>query len=309
MGWFDSLFGAADEDEAEQREPFGRIVAEPVFDTFREAWKAGAGLFNLFGEEPVKIKEPVGPDAPNRRPDVAKVETFLDRAGHLDLAKTEGPTGYYGSGVAQGIRGFQKDNALAIDGLINPDGETLQRLGAVLSEPEQPSLQATGLSPIVRPTFAQDELPPRMPGPLPAQSTASPLQARVADWLQRREATLGREKNSTARPASVLLPTAAERTSDESRDLCSRSKAVTRTVYERRRSGGSRTVRRKPRSTRISSSRDRIQAITQNVWQFLTSGISPMLMPQTLFTQAEARAEPPSRPSKILSTAKHVVRR
>ena len=97
MGWFDSLFGDAGEDEAEQREPFGRIVAEPLYGALREAWKAGAGLFDLFGEEPVKIKEPVGPDAPNRRPDVAKVETFLDRAGHLDLARTEGPTGYYGS--------------------------------------------------------------------------------------------------------------------------------------------------------------------------------------------------------------------
>ena len=72
-------------------------MAEPLYGALREAWKAGAGLFDLFGEEPVKIKEPVGPDAPNRRPDVAKVETFLDRAGHLDLARTEGPTGYYGS--------------------------------------------------------------------------------------------------------------------------------------------------------------------------------------------------------------------
>ena len=111
MGWFGGLFGDAGEDEAEQRalrDPFGRIVAEPLYGALREAWKAGAGLFDLFGEEPVKIKEPVGPDAPNRRPDVAKVETFLDRTGHLDLARTEGPTGYYGSRVDQGIRGFQK---------------------------------------------------------------------------------------------------------------------------------------------------------------------------------------------------------
>ncbi|MGZ9083312.1 MAG: hypothetical protein ACXW3U_14620, partial [Rhodoplanes sp.] len=87
MGWFDSLFGTDDAETggadegrgagSESHDPFGRIVAEPVYDAFRDAWKAGAGLFDLFGSEPVKIKEPVGPEAPNRRPDVAKVETFL----------------------------------------------------------------------------------------------------------------------------------------------------------------------------------------------------------------------------------------
>ena len=147
MGWFDSLFGDAGEDQAEQRkpsDPFGRNLARAGVRRFREAWKAGVGLFDVFGKEPVKIKEPVGPDSPNRRPDVAKVETFLDRTGHLDLAITEGPTGYYGSRVDQGIRGFQKNNALKVDGLINPDGETLQRLGAVLSEPEQQSNAGDG---------------------------------------------------------------------------------------------------------------------------------------------------------------------
>ena len=165
MGWFDSLFGDdtgemvnADGDRPDAGragDPFGRILPAPVFDAFREAWKAGAGLFDLFGKEPVKIKEPVGPEAPNRRPDVAKVETFLDRTGYLDLAKAEGPTGYYGSRVDQGIRGFQKENALKVDGLINPDGETLQTLGALLSEGEQPSLRDAGLSPMISPSYSE----------------------------------------------------------------------------------------------------------------------------------------------------------
>ena len=185
MGWFDS--DAGEDDEAEQRQPrdpFGRIMAEPLFDAFRVAWKAGAGLFDLFGSEPIRIEKPVGPDAPNRRPDVAKVDTFLDRTGHLDLARTEGPTGYFGSRVDQGIRGFQKDNALKVDGLINPDGETLQRLGALLSGRE-PSLQPTVSSSILRPASAQTEAPPERPRPLYTQATAS-VQARVADWLGRR---------------------------------------------------------------------------------------------------------------------------
>ena len=46
-------------------------------------------------------------------------------------------------------------------------------------------MQATGISPMVRPAFAQTAVLPKMPGPLSAQATALPLQARVADWLSR----------------------------------------------------------------------------------------------------------------------------
>lgn len=106
MGWFDSIFGDDTNDQPElhnPRDPLGRLPPEPEFDAFRRAWKGVSSLFDLFGGEPLKLKQPVGPDAPNRRPDVAKVETFLGRTGHLDLAKTDGPTGYYGSRVDRGI--------------------------------------------------------------------------------------------------------------------------------------------------------------------------------------------------------------
>jgi hypothetical protein len=97
MGWFDNIFGDDTDDQAQRkpRDPFGRLPPEPEFDAFRTAWKAGASLFDLFGDEAVKINKPVGPEAPNRRPDVAKVETFLGRTGHLDLATTDGPSGYW----------------------------------------------------------------------------------------------------------------------------------------------------------------------------------------------------------------------
>lgn len=139
MGWLDSLFGYVGSEEGRQRaaregrDPLGRLPAEPAFDAFRDAWKAGAGLLDLFGSGAVRIRQPVGPDAANRRADVAKVETFLGRTGHLDLAKTDGPTGYYGTRLDQSIRRFQKDSALKVDGLINPGGPTLQRISATLS--------------------------------------------------------------------------------------------------------------------------------------------------------------------------------
>lgn len=92
MGWFDALFGddrsdaparrrERDDGPADERDPFGRLLAEPAFDALRSAWRAGASLFDLFGDKPVAIAQTVGPKAPNRRPDVTKVETYLDRTG------------------------------------------------------------------------------------------------------------------------------------------------------------------------------------------------------------------------------------
>lgn len=79
-----------------------------------------------------KLSDAVGPEEPNLRPDVVKVETFLDRTGHLDLARTDGPTGYYGSRVDKSIRDFQRDGGLKVDGLVNPGGPTLRSLGTKL---------------------------------------------------------------------------------------------------------------------------------------------------------------------------------
>jgi peptidoglycan hydrolase-like protein with peptidoglycan-binding domain len=213
MGWLDDIFGGDNSADANQanarpsRDPLGRIFAEPAFDAFRSAWKAGAKLFDLFGDDPVTIEEPVGPDKPNRRADVAKVETFLDRTGHLDLAKTEGPTGYYGSRVDQGIRRFQKDNALRVDGLINPNGPTLGRIGASLSEiagdgADQP-WRTPGFNPDAdRPRNARE------PGDDTRPSTSSPsLFDRVSEWFDNRTSdTLDRADGS--------VPIARRNTSD-----------------------------------------------------------------------------------------------
>lgn len=133
MEWIESIFGDADDGDQDlshqSRDPFGRLPSQPLFDGLRTAWKLGASLVDLFGDAPVRIRRPVGQGAPNRRADVARVETFLDRAGDLDLAETEGPTGYFGTALDQGIRRFQKENGLKVDGLINPGGPTITALG------------------------------------------------------------------------------------------------------------------------------------------------------------------------------------
>ncbi len=99
------------------REPFGRIMPSPSVDTDISELK------NLF-----TLARPVGGAVSTNRRDIAKVETLMDQTGYLDLAQTDGPTGYYGERLKQAVEGFQKDNALRRDGRINPRGETIRAL-------------------------------------------------------------------------------------------------------------------------------------------------------------------------------------
>lgn len=74
---------------------------------------------------------PVGMRGSNDRADVAKVETGLGRLGYMDLARTDGPTGYFGSRHDQAIKRFQKDTGLKTDGHLSPGGPTLRKMAEV----------------------------------------------------------------------------------------------------------------------------------------------------------------------------------
>lgn len=74
------------------------------------------------------LSAPVGDGGHNDRLDVAKVESLLGAHGYLDLAKTEGPTGYAGVRLTDAVKRFQKDNDLKVDGRLNPGGETIGAL-------------------------------------------------------------------------------------------------------------------------------------------------------------------------------------
>ncbi|MBF0094734.1 MAG: peptidoglycan-binding protein, partial [Alphaproteobacteria bacterium] len=91
-----------------------------------------------------KLKRPVGRGQPNEREDVIKVETVLGNAGHFDLEGLDGPTGYLGTLLDEGIRAFQAGNGLKTDGILNPDGPTLsmakRRLGGKLDPYTPPTL-------------------------------------------------------------------------------------------------------------------------------------------------------------------------
>ncbi|MEJ2119813.1 MAG: peptidoglycan-binding domain-containing protein [Alphaproteobacteria bacterium] len=116
-----------------------------LFQDFREAWAEGHDLPDLFGGAGMlDIKEPVGPAARNRRPDVAKLETFLDALGEHDAARTEGPTGFYGIGFEDNLKAYQARNGLTPDGLVNPDGETIGRIKQDLTATLGPGAWAGG---------------------------------------------------------------------------------------------------------------------------------------------------------------------
>ena len=98
-------------------DPFGRLTAEP---------KPEPEISNF--RNPFRIRDSVGMEGMNSRRDVAKVESLLGRAGALDLAETDGVTGFFGARADEAVKKFQKDHGLRVDGLINPNGPTLRTL-------------------------------------------------------------------------------------------------------------------------------------------------------------------------------------
>ncbi len=83
------------------------------------------GPFDLFS-----LAQPVGPWAVEAGRDVAKVQTLLAAGGALDLAPDDGPTGRADARFGGALRETQEVFGLTVDGLVNPDGPTIQKLAA-----------------------------------------------------------------------------------------------------------------------------------------------------------------------------------
>ena len=77
---------------------------------------------------PSWLDDAVGRGRANGRPDVALVESLLAASDAYDLAPSEGPTGYFSFGLDQAIRALQREHGLRVDGLLEPEGETLLAL-------------------------------------------------------------------------------------------------------------------------------------------------------------------------------------
>jgi hypothetical protein len=119
----------------DERQP-GLEDQDPVIDWMRKAWRNGEFDRAPLDPEFTALSDSVGPYKTNDRYDVAKVQLLLDRAGAYDLTPTDGPTGYFGASQHRATLDYQRDNNLAIDGLIHPGGETLHLLGAQAKAPQ-----------------------------------------------------------------------------------------------------------------------------------------------------------------------------
>ncbi len=107
-------------------DPFGLLMAEPRPEP------------EIMGfQNPFRILDSVGMEGRNNRRDVAKVESLFGRLGELNLAETDGVTGFAGARLDEAIRRFQKRQGLKVDGHINPGGETITTTGAVLAASEK----------------------------------------------------------------------------------------------------------------------------------------------------------------------------
>jgi hypothetical protein len=105
------------------------------FDAFREMWKRGTPLDDLYRDGPFTLRGPVGLYKENQRGDVAKVQSLLHDVGYFDANETDGPTGIYAKALMdESIRKFQDDHGLAADGYLEPDGETIGQLETLLGE-------------------------------------------------------------------------------------------------------------------------------------------------------------------------------
>ena len=79
-------------------------------------------------DTPNPLAAPVGPGEVNRPHDVAKVNDHLAAAGHFDPSSADGGSERFGKPSEIAVRRFQRFAGLNIDGLIFPDGPTIDAL-------------------------------------------------------------------------------------------------------------------------------------------------------------------------------------
>lgn len=78
------------------------------------------------------LTKPVGQNLDNNSDDILKAERDLKKAGYFDKDHSEG---FITKELDNGIRKFQKDNDLKMDGIMNPDGETERTLQKYVRTP------------------------------------------------------------------------------------------------------------------------------------------------------------------------------
>jgi len=121
-------------------------ASDPRFPAFQKAWRDGKPMEELLGNTPFGLKSKIaGNGGDNRRPDVAKVQVLLNKAGFHEIPEAEGPNGYHSIILDQDIRRFQRANKLKVDGALSPGGETIRTLERTLSARPTRAAQAADM--------------------------------------------------------------------------------------------------------------------------------------------------------------------
>ena len=79
----------------------------------------------------VNIEDPLASNFPNNQEDTLAIKKALNELGYYEPPEW-GLSGQTEAALYEGIKNFQKDNKLAIDGRINPGGETIKTLNTKL---------------------------------------------------------------------------------------------------------------------------------------------------------------------------------
>lgn len=148
---------------------------DPRFPAFQQAWREGKPVEELLGDKPFGLKAKVaGNGGDNWRPDVAKVQVLLNKAGYHDVIPEDGPSGYHSTTLDQDVRRFQRDNKLRVDGKLSPGGETIQALERLLASKPKPAPASAGQEEATIQPADKAATPPAFSGGTAALTSSNP---------------------------------------------------------------------------------------------------------------------------------------
>jgi hypothetical protein len=91
-----------------------------------------------------RLKQPVGRDAPNRPDDVARLQRALSETGDYTFTAPRERSGVMSANLETALTRYQRRTGLKPDGVVAPDGPTIQRVNAeteAVNGEEKPRLQ------------------------------------------------------------------------------------------------------------------------------------------------------------------------
>jgi len=107
-----------------------------------------------------RLKNAIGPAREIAPEDAVAAKTALAEIGHYQIPDF-GVTPYPDGTLFEGVRKFQREQGLKVDGLMNPDGPTAQRLDALLAERQaaaRPAVPARPEPPDARPAATAEQV-------------------------------------------------------------------------------------------------------------------------------------------------------